>query len=223
MATNTLAEIMARLPLLASKASDQEQSRRRGPSIQPCSYTGVIERALESYRTTGAGWSPIDCAFSNAAKQQAADTMLMMLNGDRGHCVSFIGQTSVGKTMLCRIILKFWNISVPSIRYGKGQTPMFHHGAFISWPSHDWKDLEDEQSSPCVVLDEMGRGNREQARLIEFISFREARGLWTLITSNLSFCEIERWDKAIAMRLKRNGSRLAEAPSFVNPYVERAA
>lgn len=149
--------------------------------------------------------------------------MHAMIAGRPGHVVSFIGQTTVGKTMLARLILKFWNSKIAPRQYSRPNLTTFHVGTFISWPSHDWKALEDERGTPCMVLDEIGRGNRDQSRLIELVSYRESRKLWTIVTSNMSFKEIAEWDRALAERLRRNGSRCLEAPGFVKPFTERTA
>lgn len=164
---------------------------------------------------------PNDKSFSVAAKAIAEETMLAMAADQQGHAVSFIGQTTVGKTMLARIILNFWNLRVSPRRYSRPDLTSFHSGCFISWPSHDWKELETERAAPCMVIDEVGRGARDQSRLIELISYRENRRLWTIITSNLIFDEIATWDRALAERLRRNGSRCLEAPACVRPFTVR--
>lgn len=147
--------------------------------------------------------------------------MAAMLAGEPGHAVSFLGQTTVGKTMLARIILKFWNLKISPRQYSKPNQTAFHVGAFVSWPDHDWKELDAEKNTPCMVLDEIGRGNREESRLIQLISYREHRRLWTIITSNMGFKEIEAQDRALSERLRRDGSRCIEAPAVVTPFSAR--
>lgn len=123
--------------------------------------------------------------------------------------------------MLARIILKFWNSKISPRQYSKPDQTAFHVGAFVPWPDHDWKELESEKNTPCMVLDEIGRGSRDQSRLIQLISYREQRRLWTIVTSNMGFKEIAEWDRALAERLRRNGSRCLEAPAIVAPFSAR--
>ena len=199
-------------------------ARSRQPSAPPVPSRPLPD-VFSAYLTDGPGWTDADRAFSREAKAAALDIAAKMAARARGHVFALLGQTTVGKTMLMRLLLKFWR-AMPPLTYRSGEVPQFHTPRFISWPSHDWRIVEDERLTPFVVLDEIGRGGRsasgaDRDRLIEFLSVRESRGLWTGVTANLTFDELREMDAALAERLRRNGSIAIQALSDVQPFTAR--
>lgn len=179
---------------------------------------------FDGFLTDGPGWSEADRIFAEAAKSATLEVAAKMAAGERGHVFALLGQTTVGKTMLMRLLLRFWR-KLPPRRYGSGEVPQFHFPSFIAWPSHDWRQVEEERLTPFVVLDEIGRGRNgsslDRDRLIDFLSVRESRGLWTGVTANLTFDELRGIDAALAERLRRNGGICIQALADVKPFTDR--
>lgn len=139
----------------------------------------------------------------------------MATKGERGYSLSILGATSAGKTMLAKLLRSFWNRGLAR-----------EHCSIVNWPTHDWQDLETERSAPCIAIDELGRGERgknggEWSRFLDFFNFRQERGLWTIVTCNLTWDEIRTIDPAIASRLRRNGGVVLQAGAGVRPFEDR--
>lgn len=198
------------------------------PSNKPPLLTGTAGARLisvfEPYRTDGANWSPAVTAYCTEAKAAAMRMATAMFRHEHGHAFSLIGQTSVGKSMLMRLLCAWWNRWVPP---HTGLREGFHQAEWIDWPSHDWRDIEDAKASRFLVIDEFGRGRNGKAsegawdRLIDILSFRESRGLWTGLTAQFTGDELRAADGALFQRLRRNGSVCIQAPAQVTPFPDR--
>lgn len=166
----------------------------------------------------------VDAEFSSNAKNAALRAATGMFRHDPGYTFSLIGQTTVGKTMLMKLLRGWWNRYVTPYT---GPRETFHAAEWIDWPNHDWKAVEDAKDSRFVIIDEFGRGRSGAAtssawdRLIDFLSYREGRGYWTGMTAQMLASELERADAALYQRLRRNGSVCIQAPSAVKPYTDR--
>lgn len=177
---------------------------------------------FESYRTSGPGWNTEERQHAMACVSEAELMAARMRHHDPGYSLAFLGQTSSGKTMLAKLIRRFWNHKVSP----KPGVSEIHFAHFINWPSHDWRDVDDERSSPCVIVDEVGRGERgkngaEWTRFLDFFNFRQERSLWTVLTSNLTWDEIKAVDPAMASRLRRHNGVIMQAGSKVRPFEDR--
>lgn len=207
----TIAQIIAQRTSQLSETPPPKQER-------PISQK--LANFFESFQINGAGWNDQERAFAACCLGEALRFASDMLHKEPGRMMSIVGQTSSGKTMLAKLLRKFWNRCAPPRNNG------FHHASFITWPNHDWHDLDNERDAPMIVLDEVGRGERgkngtDWGRLIDFINFRQERRLWTVITSNLSFHEIEDEDPAIASRLRRYDGVVLQAGTGVRPFEKR--
>lgn len=181
---------------------------------------------FQSFVTVGQNWTPEEIQFAESCKAHAVQAAWEMANHREGYSLAFLGQTSSGKTMIARLIRRYWNTMVLPKETSTGQMAVAHHCAKISWPSHDWNDLEDERSAACVMIDELGRGERGKdgqawGRFLEFFNFRQERKLWTIVTCNLRYDEIRAVDPAIASRLRRNRGIVIQAGDNVRPFEDR--
>lgn len=148
-----------------------------------------------------------------------------MRNNEAGRFLTLLGQTSAGKTMLARLLSRFW-LRLPRRTYRDGREPPSHY-ARIDWPRHDWRQISEDRDAEMMFIDEIGRGERgakgaDWSRLMDLLNYRQERRLWTVITANLTFREIQAVDPAIASRLRRNEGIVLQAGSGVRPYEDRA-
>jgi hypothetical protein len=195
------------ISLQASPSSPESQSPRPVPR--------KLVSFFDSYRIDAPGWNPAEQAFASKCQQRAIEFAMDMRNHEPGRFLSLLGQTSAGKTMLARLLLRFWNRGLAR-----------PHARLLDWPSHDWREVEAERDTPMLAIDEIGRGTRggngpEWTRLMDLLNHRQSRRLWTVLTSNLTYPEIQRQDPAIASRLRRNEGIVLQAGADVRPFEER--
>ena len=170
------------------------------------------------------GWTKEEKEFSSSAftamAQIAAD---MVMDNENGYMISLIGQTSVGKTLLMKCLRRFWNYHVPPKPYTSRAD--FHLATWTDWASHKWEAVEDAKSARCLFLDEVGRGRQRDAngldRLIDLLSYRENRGLWTGLTAQLSHKEFMELDPALGERLRRGRNVCFQAGNSIRPFHRR--
>jgi len=179
---------------------------------------------FEVFECDGPGWNDSDRAFSQEAKAAALDVAAKMVAGWTGHVFALLGQTSVGKTFLMRLLWRFFLRSVPYANYPGTEPPS--HAGWINWPKHHWQELDDHETTRFLVIDEIGRGKRATTSsdwddLVALLSIREHAKLWTGVTANLTFEQIRKIDAALAERLRRNGGVCIQALGDVRPYDTR--
>jgi len=190
----------------------------RTAKIPPPKLVGFFE----SFAVTGNGWNRDETDFASQCQMEAIQMASSMIAKEPGYSLSLLGQTGSGKTMLAKLLTRFWNRCVPRKTY-EGREPPSHYSR-ISWPDHDWRELE--RDAEMVMVDEVGRGERgkngaEWSRFLDFFNFRVERRLWTVITSNLTWDEIRKADPAIASRMRRSGGVVLQAGAGVRPFEDR--
>lgn len=179
---------------------------------------------MSDYITDGTGWTTGERTYAAACKSAASDMAMAMFRHAPGYCLALLGQTTVGKTFLARLLCRWWN---GFVRYAGGTPWRFEDTVWIPWPNHTFSQVEEAERSPgLVVLDEVGRGRTSATaaagaidRLVDFLTIREAHGLYTIVTANWTAKEVP--DAALLERFRRNGSRCIEAPSELRPFSRR--
>lgn len=181
-------------------------------------------RRFDRYRTAGPLWTREEAAIARTAKAAVLRMAVAMARRHRGWTLALLGQTTIGKTMLMRLLYCL-AMALPRSRYRDGREPPADFG-WIDWPDHTWQQVQEHYRTRFLVLDEIGRGNRanrgeDTDRLLTLLSAREANGLYTGITCNLSFDELCQRERALAERLRRNGSVCIQALADVRPFTQR--
>lgn len=179
---------------------------------------------MSEYLTDGPGWTNEERAYAAACQSAASDMAAAMFRHAPGYCLALLGQTTVGKTFLSKLLCRWWNLTA---RFAGGTPWKFADTVWISWPNHTFSQVEDAERSPgLVVLDEVGRGRTSATaaagaidRLVDFLTIREGYGLFTIVTANWSARAVP--DAALLERFRRNGSRCIEAPSELRPFSRR--
>lgn len=146
-----------------------------------------------------------------------------MRENEEGWCLSLMGQTSTGKTMIGNRLLSFAkNLAACKPRYYVGEPPPAP--SKIYWPKHVWSQVEELTFATFLFVDEIARGDRggaEWRRLMDLLTMRVERRLFTVITSNLTFEELRKIDPSVASRLRRNGGVVIQAGGAVRPFEDR--
>jgi len=175
---------------------------------------------MSDYRADGNTWTDDERTYAAACRAHADRMAADMFRHEPGYCLALLGQTTVGKTFLARLLMKWWN------QYARlaGQSHLYEDGIWIDWPNHQFGQVE--EATGCkglLVLDEVGRGRVSAAaaasatdRLIDLLSLRENRGLYTVVTANWSADQVP--DGALLQRFRRRGSRCIEAPPSIRPF-----
>lgn len=162
-----------------------------------------------------------------AAKREAREFINQVLkNPDgTGHTLSFLGQSGVGKTMLCRCILgelgkdPWHRLSRIPQSLIKGRIES-HHFAFVDWrhvsdrfKQGDWSDVDRLESEYFVVIDDAGADydpNSIAAQKLDRI-LRTRANKWTVTTCNLKLEQIgQQMDTRIASWLMRDENKVVE-------------
>jgi DNA replication protein DnaC len=163
-------------------------------------------------------------AMRTAAQEMAAAIRAR----EPGWSILFTGQTSVGKTMLAKALLHYaLNVDLCEPVNYTGEPPP--GPSMIYWPNHTWQEVEDKSAATFLFIDEAGRAERAKAeqqriehqRFMDLINFRLERRLFTVVTSNLTFAEIEAAGAALASRFRRNAGRVFQTLPAVRPFEKR--
>ncbi len=190
-----------------------------------------VARALpvkfcERFRVSGDGWTEVEMTAATSMRTAAQELAADYRDGRPGWFLSFMGQTSVGKTLLARALYRYAagrEVSHPP-RYAGGEPPP--GPVKIYWPDHDWRQVEEAKTATFVMVDDFGRGGRgdtEWRRFFDLLSARLEHRLFTVITMNLTLAELKKVDTALASRLRRDGGRVFQCGPDVRPFEDRKA
>lgn len=177
---------------------------------------------VKDFRVAGIGWTRPECeqclALRTAAQEMARDIKARA----PGWTLTLTGQTSTGKTMLGKRLLRFARIveSITPARYESGREPP-PGPSEIYWPDHDWTEVRDLKGATFLLIDDAARGRDTRQRLMDVLNFRVERRLFTVVTANLTFDEWEKLDAAIASRLRRAGGRVLQTGATIRPFESR--
>lgn len=179
---------------------------------------------------TGPGWTEPEMVLAKAMRTAAQEMAAALRAHEHGWSLLFTGQTSVGKTWLGKALRRYAGlIEVHFPRRYDGIEPPPGPGT-IYWPRHTWQEVDEKQDAVFLFIDEYGRAERGKAeqqrieaqRFMDVINHRLERRLFTVVTSNLGFADIERDNPALASRFQRNGGRIFQAdPAKVRPFEKR--
>jgi len=198
------------------------------PEPDPAPLRGAAKAKLIStvsdYITTGPGWTEAESSNATEARELAMEAATHMFRHAPGYCLAFIGQTTCGKTFLARKLKKWWS---EVARFAGGTEWKYDHGEWISWPNHTYEEVEEKgQTTGLLVIDEAGRGRTGAVastaavdRLIETLSIREHRRLFTVVTANWTADCVP--DRALLERLRRPPARCLQSPVSLRPYNKR--
>ncbi len=174
---------------------------------------------VERFRVAGDGWTADEMTqttdWRKAAQEMAAD----MKAAAPGWMLTFLGQTSSGKTMLGKCLLRF-SLKLAALRPALYTAEPPHGPAEIYWPDHDWQEVRALKTATFLLVDEVGRG-REPQRLMDLVNYRLERRLYTVLTSNQTYRELKASDAALASRLRRNGGRVLASGADIRPFEDR--
>jgi len=179
---------------------------------------------MSDYLTEGPTWTPEECNYARAVHTAACEMAAAMFRHAPGYCLALLGQTTVGKSMISRKLKEWWNLTA---RFAGNQVWKYEAATWIDWPNHTFQQVEDAtRTNGLLILDEVGRGRVSAAasaaatdRLIDLLSIRENRSLFTVVTANWSAADVP--DGALLERFRRNGSRCIEAPAKLRPFSRR--
>lgn len=184
---------------------------------------------VEGFLVAGNGWTEAEMVLATSMRTAAQEMAAALKAHDHGWSLLFTGQTSVGKTWLAKALHRYARlIDTHFPRRYDGEPPP--GPGLIYWPRHSWQQVEEQMDATFLHIDEYGRAERAKAdqqrieaqRFMDLINHRLERRLFTVVTSNLGFADIERDSPALASRFQRRGGRIFQAdPAKVRPFEKR--
>jgi DNA replication protein DnaC len=186
------------------------------------------EKFVEGFKVTGSGWNEAEMGLALSMRTAVQEMAAAIRARDPGWSILFTGQTSVGKTMLAKALLNYArNVELCEPVNYTGEPPP--GPCMIYWPKHTWEEVRDKEDATFLFIDEAGRAERakseqqriEAQRFMDLINFRLERRLFTVVTSNMTFAEIEAGGPALASRFRRNNGRVFQTLPAVRPFEKR--
>lgn len=160
-------------------------------------------------KATGHYWQIILGANPARALSEAQAFASELALGAEPRWLTLLGPSGLGKTHLCRRIIRYHRRALRGRGGASGRMPWVDMLDYLR--NRQFGVAHDVCNDFLVCLDDIGAGHETdfgRAKLYEILERR--MGKWTLITANLTFGEIGRIDARIASRLIRGENRTVE-------------
>lgn len=161
-----------------------------------------------------------------------------MWNMRTPRCLSLLGPSGTGKSMLARLVSRFFGRYMAGIKVDQSESDHGQiwrcQGGFVDWgeslremcDSKDFSRMGAFKSHYFLVLDDIMAEHHKMkelsaSKLFEIFNARHGRR-WTIVTANISLNNIsEQLDPRISSRLIRDGNVVVELPESTPDYAMR--
>lgn len=207
------------------------------PSTEQVATTSGAEFTVVSALKHMAKFRPLDDNLIQA-QTEAANFLSDMWNMQTPRCLSLLGPSGTGKSMLARLVSAFFQRYMAGIKVDQSESDHGQiwrcQGGFVDWgeslrdmcDTKDFSRMGAFKSHYFLVLDDIMAEHQKMkelsaSKLFEILNARHGRR-WTIVTANISLNNIsEQLDPRISSRLIRDGNVVVELPESTPDYAMR--